>query len=165
MVYYRPSWDDYFMALARIVATRSTCERLRAGAVLIKDKRILSTGYNGAPKGLPHCDGEEGHKLEDGHCIRTLHAEENTLLQIAALGGMSTEGATLYCTYSPCYHCAKKIIASRITRVVCGAIYREPTIKDLFTTAGVKFEIYNPNQKWTLMCSELFMMPLEHKII
>lgn len=165
MQYYRPSWDDYFMALARIVATRSTCERLRAGAVLIKDKRILSTGYNGAPKGLPHCDGEEGHKLEDGHCIRTLHAEENTLLQIAALGGMSTEGATLYCTYSPCYHCAKKIIASRIARVVCGAIYREPTIKDLFTNAGVKFEIHNPNQKWTLMCSELFMAPLEHKII
>lgn len=165
MSYYRPSWDDYFMAMARIVATRSTCDRLRAGAILIKNKRILSTGYNGAPPGLPHCDSEAGHKLEGGHCIRTLHDAENALLQIAALGGMSTEGATLYCTFSPCYHCAKKIIAARITRVVCGAIYRDPTIKNLFASAGIKFEIHESDQKWHLLCSELFTKPLEHKLI
>lgn len=165
MVYYRPSWDDYFISLARIVAARSTCDRLRAGAILVKDKRILATGYNGAPPGLPHCDGEEGHKLDGGHCVRTLHAEENALLQIAAIGGISTEGATLYCTYSPCYHCAKKIIMSRLARVVSGAIYRDPNIKTLFEKSGIKFDINNPDQKWTLLCSEIFTKPLEHKLI
>ena len=96
--YERPSWDDYFMAIAKIIATRSTCDRLRAGAVLVKNKRIISTGYNGAPPGLPHCDGEHGHLMEEGHCIRTVHSEENCVLQAAALGGISTEGSTDPCS-------------------------------------------------------------------
>ena len=92
---FRPSWDDYFMAIARIVATRSTCSRLHAGAVLAKNRRILSTGYNGAPPGLPRCDGEAGHLMEEGHCIRTVHAEENTILQAAAIGKASFNASQL----------------------------------------------------------------------
>ncbi|HLD81600.1 MAG TPA: dCMP deaminase family protein [Patescibacteria group bacterium] len=147
--YFRPKFDDYFMAIAKIVATRSTCDRLKAGAVLVKDKRILATGYNGAPSGLPHCDGEEGHKMEQGHCIRTLHGEENTLLQLAQIGGNSAVGSTLYTTYSPCYHCAKKIITAGIKKVICGEVYRDATaLKDL-TKAGVLVEMYEgPDPKW-----------------
>lgn len=154
--YFRPSFDDYFMAIAKIVATRSTCDRLRAGAVLVKDNRIISTGYNGAPPGLPHCDGPEGHKMERGHCIRTVHAEENTILQVAALGGMSTKGATLYTLSSPCYHCAKKIVVAGVSRVVVGWVYRDPTVKEVFTQAGVKFELYRPDQRWVEKCREIF---------
>src|SRR3989338_7278239 len=96
--HYRPSWDDYFMSLARIIASRGTCNRLYTGAVLVKDKRIISTGYNGSPPGLPHCD-EVGHLLEDGHCVRTIHGEHNAILQAASVPGTTTEDSTLYATY------------------------------------------------------------------
>lgn len=156
MEYFRPKWDDYFMAIAKIVATRSTCDRLRAGAVLVKNRRIISTGYNGAPPGLPHCDGPAGHLMEEGHCIRTVHGEENAILQVAAIGGISTEGATLYTTHVPCYHCAKKIIVVGIKRVVAGAPYRNPPIHDAFREAGVKLEMYQPNPQWEDKLSEIF---------
>jgi dCMP deaminase len=150
--YYRPTFDDYFMSIAKIVATRSTCDRLRAGAVLVKNKRIMATGYNGAPAGMPHCDGEDGHKMENGHCIRTLHAEENAILQVAYIGGGSTDGSTMYTTYSPCYHCAKKIISSGIKRVVCGEIYRDGSIIPELVNAGVLAELYpGPHESWKTM--------------
>ena len=160
MEYFRPSWDDYFMSLARIVATRSTCDRLRAGAVLVKDNRIISTGYNGAPPGLSHCDGPAGHLMEEGHCIRTVHAEENTILQAARLGGISSDGATLYTTFVPCYHCAKKIIVAGIRRVVAGADYRNPPIHDAFKEAGVELAWYTPNPEWDDKLVEIFKKPL-----
>jgi dCMP deaminase len=157
MEFYRPSWDDYFMAIAKIISSRATCDRARIGAVMVKNKRIISTGYNGAPPGLPHCDGPEGHLMEEGHCIRTLHAEENCILQLATVGGMSAEGSTLYTTHSPCYQCAKKIIMVGIKRVVMGMIYPNtlPT-DDAFKAAGVAVEMYQPNPVWLDQLSKTY---------
>lgn len=130
------------MQIAKIVALRSTCDRLRAGAVLVKNHRIISTGYNGAPPGLPHCDGPEGHKMEEGHCIRTVHAEENCILQAAAMGGVSTIGSTIYTTYSPCYHCFKKLAVGGVKEIVASEIYRDSTITDACAQAGISFRIH-----------------------
>ncbi|MFD1393961.1 deoxycytidylate deaminase [Lacticaseibacillus jixianensis] len=104
----RESWDQYFMQLATVVAQRSTCERATVGALLVVDHRIIATGYNGSITGDPHCD-EAGHLMRDGHCIRTLHAEMNAILQCAE-NGVSTRGATVYVTYFPCLNCTKALI-------------------------------------------------------
>ncbi len=103
----RASWDNYFMKIAEDVATRSTCDRKYVGAVVVRDKMILSTGYNGSIKGLPHCD-EVGHEMENGHCVRTVHAEANAIVQAARTGG-NIDGADIYVTASPCYYCFKLI--------------------------------------------------------
>lgn len=153
------------MSLAKIVATRSTCDRLMAGAVLVKDKRIISTGYNGAPPGLPHCDGEAGHKMEEGHCVRTVHAEENCILQAAVMGGVSTQGSTLYSTYSPCYHCFKKLAVGGVKKVVAGTIYRDPSIQEAFRTAGIEFTLYQPSPEWLARLSETFLLPIPEKTV
>lgn len=157
--YYRPSWDDYFMAIAKIVATRGTCDRLRAGAVLVKNKRIIATGYNGSPPGQEHCD-EIGHLIEEGHCIRTIHAEHNVILQSAVLSGASTDGATLYTKYNPCMHCAKYIVAAGIKRVVIGKIYRGEVALKYLISAGLQVEIYRENQ----ICNESFKNLFEQEI-
>lgn len=162
--YIRPSWDDYFMAIARIVATRSTCDRLRAGAVLVKNKRIISTGYNGSPPGLPHCDDEAGHLMEEGHCVRTIHAEHNAILQAAAVSGQPTEGATLYALYSPCIHCAKYVVAAGIKRVVIGAIYRNSKSPEYLAQAGLQVEFYKPNNEWNAMIQKIFENRVEEVI-
>lgn len=162
--YQRPRWDDYFMSIAKIVATRSTCDRLRAGAVLVKDKRIISTGYNGSPPGLPHCD-DVGHKMEEGHCIGTVHAEENCVLQAAALGGVSTKGSTIYTTYAPCYHCFKKLAVGGVKRIVAGAIYRDPSIKDACVSAGIMLDIHQPNEEWLDRLSSEFRTKIENKLV
>ncbi len=130
MPHQRPSWDDYFLEVANIVATRATCDRGRSGCVIVRDKRILVTGYVGSPAGLPHCD-DVGHQMkktihEDGsvtqHCVRTVHAEQNAITQ-AARTGVSIEGATLYCRMTPCRVCAMLIINCGIKRVVCERKY------------------------------------------
>lgn len=118
---HRPSWDQYFMQIARDVATRATCDRKHIGAVIVRDKVILSTGYNGAPRGMPHCD-DVGHEIVEGHCIRTVHGEGNAIAQ-AAKNGVSVDGATIYTTASPCYDCFKLIINAGIARVVYGEFY------------------------------------------
>lgn len=145
--YARPSWDDYFMAICKIVATRSTCDRLRAGAVLVKDNRIVSTGYNGSPPGLPHCDDEVGHLMEEGHCVRTIHGEHNAILQAALIPGGSTEGGTLYLKFSPCIHCCKYIVAAGIKRVVVGKVYRTTQAVDYLKEAGLKVDVWQENPK------------------
>ena len=104
------------MQIARVVATRATCPRRHVGAVIVRNRQILSTGYNGSPPGQAHCT-EIGCLMEDGRCIRTLHAEQNAIIQ-AALHGISTEGATLYCTCRPCHVCARMIVGAGIVRVV-----------------------------------------------
>ncbi len=164
-MYTRPTWDDYFMSLAKIVATRSTCDRLRAGAVLVKNNRIISTGYNGAPPGMSHCDGEDGHKMEEGHCIRTVHGEENCILQVAVLGGISTQGATLYSTYSPCYHCFKKLVVAGVKKIVVAAIYRDSTIKEECDKVGIEFVLYQPSAEWLARLVEVFEKPIEEKLL
>lgn len=119
----RASWDEYFMNIAKEVATRSTCPRKFVGAVIVRDKTILSTGYNGSIRGLPHCD-EVGHLMEDGHCVRTIHAEVNAIVQ-AAKNGTGIDGGTIYVTASPCWSCFKQIANSGIKRVVFGEFYRD----------------------------------------
>ena len=127
----RASWDEYFMNIAQAVATRSTCSRKHVGAVIVRDKVILSTGYNGSIRGLPHCD-EVGHMLEDGHCVRTIHAEANAVIQ-AATHGTRIEGATLYVTASPCWNCFKMVANAGLERIVYGEFYRDERI---FEVAG-----------------------------
>ncbi len=115
----RPDWDSYFIEIATVVAKRSTCDRALVGAVIVRDKRILTTGFNGSPTGQPHCD-EVGHLLINGHCARTIHAELNAIIQ-AALHGISLAGATCYVTHFPCLGCAKAMVNAGIARLV----YRE----------------------------------------
>jgi dCMP deaminase len=151
---YRPEWDHYFMTMAHMVAERSTCDRLRAGAILVKDKRIIGSGYNGSPPGLDHCD-DVGHLMHEGHCIRTLHAEENTILQAARLG-IKASDSVLYCTYAPCYHCLKKLLATGINRIVAMQFYRDLRVVEACKISGVKFEIYQPDGEWMDHLSNLY---------
>ena len=132
----RPSWDEYFMQIARDVSTRATCLRRLVGAVVVQDKRILTTGYNGAPHGLPHCT-EVGCKMQDGHCVRTLHAEQNAIVQ-GALNGVSLKNASLYVTCQPCNGCAKMIINAGITKVVFDGDYPDPFALELFEQAKIE---------------------------
>lgn len=118
----RPDWDTYFMKIAYTVAERSTCDRAHVGCVLVREKRILTTGYNGSPVGQPHCD-DVGHLMVDGHCVRTIHAEMNAIIQ-AALHGVSTKGATCYVTHFPCINCAKALVNAGIVRLVYHIGYR-----------------------------------------
>ena len=145
----RPEWDLYFVNILKEVAKRGTCDRGRSGAIMVKDKQILCTGFVGAPSGLPHCD-EVGHEMrkmigEDGkisqHCVRTVHAEQNAICQSAKFG-ISLKGATCYCTMTPCYTCAKMLINAGIRRVVAVNDYHAGMdTKRIFGQAGVAFEI------------------------
>ncbi len=147
----RPSWDEYFLKITEMVGSRGTCDRGRAGCVIAKNKRIVSTGYVGSPVGLPHCD-EIGHEMhtvthENGqqtrHCIRTTHAEQNAICQ-AARFGIALEDATLYCKMTPCYTCAKMIINAGIKRVVCQNDYHaSQRSKEVFEKAGVELVIFD----------------------
>lgn len=153
--HYRPSWDDYFMAAVKIVAARGNCDRLYTGAVLVKNNRIIATGYNGAPPGLPTCD-KVGHLLEEGHCVRTIHGEHNALLQAARISGPTADAATMYTKYSPCIHCAKYIVAAGIHRVVIGKMYRSPQAIDMLKEAGVAVVMYEANPAWQKELVDLF---------
>jgi len=152
--FVRPSWDEYFVNIMEVVAGRVTCDRARAGGggcVIVRDKRILVTGYVGSPPGCKHCD-EIGHEFkgrlhEDGkitnHCVRTTHAEQNAICQAARMG-ISIDGATIYCFMFPCYTCAKLIIASGIKRVVALKDYHaSKDSKRIFEEAGVDYELLN----------------------
>ena len=145
----RPSWDEYFINMVDLVGTRSTCDRGKSGCVIVKDKRVLSTGYIGSPSGTKHCD-EIGHEMhtvtqEDGtqsrHCIRTAHAEQNAIVN-ASRFGIALDGSTLYCHMTPCYICAKMIINAGIKRVVCKLDYHAGgRSKELFKEAGINYEL------------------------
>ena len=148
----RPSWDEYFMSIAEMVGTRGTCDRGRSGCIIVKDKRVLVTGYVGSPAGLPHCDeaGHEMHKVthDDGtesmHCIRTIHAEQNAVAQAARIG-VPLEGATVYCKMVPCYTCAKILMNSGIQRVVASKDYHSSKqTKRLFKDGKIKLSIVSP---------------------
>lgn len=132
----RPSWDDYFMQIARVVATRATCDRKHVGAVLVRNRAILATGYNGAVRGMPHCD-EVGHMMEDGHCVRVNHAETNAFVQ-AARHGVRVDGAELYVTASPCWPCFRMVLNAGVGRVVYGEFYRDDRIFAAAAARGVE---------------------------
>src|SRR5574339_221869 len=131
----RVSWDEYFMNIARVVATRATCDRKHVGAVLVRDKTILSTGYNGSIRGLPHCT-EVGHTMEEGHCVATVHAEANAIIQ-AARNGVQIEGADIYTTASPCWACFKLIANAGVKRVFFAEFYRDSRIFDVAGALGI----------------------------
>lgn len=118
----RLSWDEYFLELASKVAERSTCDRALVGCVLVNNKHILSTGYNGSPMGQDHCD-DVGHLMVDNHCVRTIHAEMNAIIQ-SALHGTSTLGTTCYVTHFPCINCSKSLLNAGIKRIVYKYDYR-----------------------------------------
>ena len=122
----RASWDEYFMSIARVVATRSTCDRKHVGAVIVRDRIILATGYNGSIRGLPHCD-DAGHLMQDGHCVRTVHAVANAIAQ-AARAGVRIESGSIYVTASPCFGCFKLVANAGLTRIVFGEFYRDELI-------------------------------------
>lgn len=144
----RPDWDLYFMTVTRVVSTRSTCLRRRVGAILVKDNRILTTGYNGAPSGLAHCldigclREKQGIRSGERHELcRGLHAEQNAVLQ-AAVYGVSIAGATLYTTHQPCVLCAKMLVQAGIERVVFGGDYPDALAQNILSEAGIRMERY-----------------------
>lgn len=118
----RTSWDDYFLGIARQAATRATCDRRHVGCVLVRDKAIITTGYNGSLRGLDHCDAA-GHQMEEGHCVRTVHAEANALMQ-AARAGVRVEGAIAYVTDFPCWPCFKLLVQAGVVGIAYGSPYR-----------------------------------------
>ncbi|AEE95470.1 deoxycytidylate deaminase [Mahella australiensis] len=140
----RPSWDEYFMNMVEIVKTRSTCLRRQVGAIIVKDKRMLASGYNGAPSGVRHCD-EVGCLREQMHIpsgqrqelCRAIHAEQNAIAQ-AAMMGISVKDATIYITTQPCAICAKMIINAGITRIVYKGDYPDALAMDLLREAGIE---------------------------
>ena len=143
----RLSWDEYFMQMAELTAKRSTCLRRQVGAVIVKDRHIIATGYNGAPRGLKHCEEKGGclrqqlgvpsgqrHEL-----CRALHAEQNAIIQAANLG-IAIEGSTLYCTTAPCSLCAKMLINAGVVRVVFDGAYPDERAMEFFREAGMIVE-------------------------
>jgi dCMP deaminase len=132
----RVSWDQYFMNIAEVVASRSTCDRKFVGAVIVRDKTILSTGYNGSIRGLAHC-ADVGHMMENDHCVATIHAEANAIIQ-AARNGVMIDGATVYVTASPCWSCFKQIANAGIRRICFGEFYRDARIFDVAHTLGIE---------------------------
>ena len=140
----RPAWDDYFLDIVGLVAKRATCLRRCVGAALVRDRRILATGYNGAPSGLRHCLEigclREQNQIPSGErheLCRGLHAEQNAIIQ-AALHGVSVKGATLYCMNHPCIICAKMIINAGIVRIVVGGDYRDTLAEEMLTEAEIE---------------------------
>ena len=132
----RVNWHQYFMNIAEQVATRSTCDRKHIGAVIVRDKTILSTGYNGSIRGAPHCD-DIGHDMENGHCVRTVHAEANAVAQ-AAKHGVKIDSAEIYVTASPCLTCFKLLANSGIKVIYYKEFYRDKRIEDYAKQAGIK---------------------------
>ena len=140
----RPPWDSYFMKIAEDVATRSTCLRRHVGAVIVKDKRILTTGYNGAPSGISHCTEETCLRIkynvpsgERHELCRGLHAEQNAIIQ-AAYHGVSLKGAKIYITHKPCSICTKMLINSGIDTFIFKSFYDDPLADEMAAEAGIK---------------------------
>lgn len=156
----RPSVDETFLRVANVIGERGTCDRGFCGAVLVFNKRLLATGYAGAPIGLPHCD-DVGHEMvtrtdtsgnTTKHCVRTTHAEINAICN-AARNGVATDGSTLYCKFEPCFDCAKAIVNAGIRRVVCERRYHAAAkSRELLVQAGVELTVFHdelemyPNQ-------------------
>ena len=132
----RISWEKYFINIAQEVAKRSTCDRKNVGAVIVRDKTILSTGYNGSIKGLPHCD-EVGHEMINNHCVRTTHAEANAIVQ-AAKNGVKINNSEIYVTASPCYDCFKLIVNAGIDKIFYYEFYRDERILKFANDSGIE---------------------------
>jgi len=137
----KKDWDSYFMGVARNTALMSTCDRKVAGAILVKNRTILSFGYTGSVRDLPHCD-EVGHDMVNGHCVRTIHAEANTIA-LAARDGVNVHGATLYVTTSPCWSCFKLAINAGIRRIVFDEFCRDDRVFLAAQSLGISISCLN----------------------
>ena len=138
----RASWDNYFVQIAVTVSTRATCDRKHVGCVLVKDRVIVATGYNGSVRGLPHCD-DEGHDLVNDHCVRTVHADANAVAA-AARQGSATAGATAYVTAFPCWGCFRLLVNAGIERIVYADAYRmDPRVVAAAPLCGVVLDPLN----------------------
>jgi len=133
---HRPSWDEYFLKLAMLASERATCPRMHVGCVLVKDKFVLATGYNGSLPGQPHCE-EAGCLIVDDHCVRTNHAEINALVQ-ATTHGVNVKGTLAYITNMSCTNCAKALIAAGIKRVVVFSDYHNTMATQFYNDSGVE---------------------------
>ena len=149
----RPSWDEYFMDITRRVATRSTCLRRAVGAILVHDKRIIASGYNGGPSGLAHCldIGCLREKLgipsgQQHELCRGIHAEQNAIIQ-AARYGVSIEGSVLYCTTQPCTQCTKMLINAGIVEVVYQNPYPDELAMSMLEESGMRLRVFNPDEE------------------
>lgn len=149
----RPSWDEYFLNITRQVSERSTCLRRKIGAVLVRDKRILATGYNGAPSGIKHCYEvgclREARGIASGErheLCRGLHAEQNAIIQ-AALYGVAVSGASIYCTHQPCVLCAKMLINAGIREIFYEQGYPDPLSQELLSEAGIRVTQVSPSKR------------------
>lgn len=143
----RIPWKQYFMMQALVIAQRSTCDRALVGNVLVKDNRIIGTGYNGSVTGEPHCDGA-GHQLVNGHCVRTIHSEMNSLIQCAR-NGVLTDNTEIYVTHFPCYNCAKALVQAGIKKVNYYFDYHDsPLTIALFKDCGVPYEQIKIDRKY-----------------
>lgn len=138
----RRDWHSYFMHIATAVASRSTCDRKNVGALIVREKNILSTGYNGSIRSQPHCD-DVGHDMINGHCVRTIHAEANAIIQ-AARHGANINGADIYTTASPCWECFKLIANSGIKRIFYGEFYREEKSFQVARELGIELIRISP---------------------
>src|SRR3989338_2875019 len=132
----RASWEQYFMNIAKEVASRSPCDRKHVGALIVRDKTILSTGYNGSIRGMPHCD-DAGHMIENNHCVATIHAETNAILQ-AAKNGVMIDKSEVYITASPCWPCFKMLANAGIKKIYYGEFYRDDRIFDVAKRLGIE---------------------------
>lgn len=132
----RKDWDAYFMDIAKVVSSRATCPRKHVGAVIVRDRTVLSTGYNSAIRGADHCE-DVGCMMEDGHCVRVVHAEANSIIQ-AAKNGVGIDGASIYTLASPCWPCFKLIANAGIKRIVYKEFYRDERIFDAAKAAGIE---------------------------
>lgn len=150
----RPGWDHYFMKLAHDVSSRGTCDRKRVGAVVVVDSHIVATGYNGSIPGLAHCD-DVGHDMEDGHCVRTMHAEANAVAQ-AALLGRSLKDAAIYCNTFPCWPCFKLLVSAGVRSVYYDEEYR---IDERVNAAVEASHRYVPGG-YKLMGPKQWMLPI-----
>lgn len=140
----RPSWQQYFMQMAHLASSRSTCLRRTVGAALVRDNQLIATGYNGSPKGIPHCaetgclrEQQSVPSGEKHELCRGVHAEQNAIIQ-AAINGSSTRGAALYCTHQPCSICARLIINAEIKTVYVSETYPDALAEQLFREAGIE---------------------------
>lgn len=145
----RPSWHEYFIEMIKVVSTRSTCLRRQVGAIIVKDNRILASGYNGVPSKVPHCEttGCLRQKLnipsgERQEICRGLHAEQNAIIQ-AAVHGVSVEGATIYCTNKPCSICTKMLINAKVAKIIYVEDYNDPLSEELLSVTDIRVLKYN----------------------
>ena len=144
----RPSWDEYFMEIANVISKRSTCIRRKVGALAVRDKQILSTGYNGAPRDMAHCSEigclRQEMKIPSGErheLCRAIHAEQNVIIQ-AALNGVALKGATIYCTHHPCVFCAKMLINAGVSKIIYGGTYPDEMAGKMLLEAGVEMVMF-----------------------